>query len=232
MGSKDAVTLLNNVRDNLSEPLSAADMLISTAGSNFTNSYLLECLNKAKDRVWEIIKEAREDFFQTADTITINATTKEYALASNFRSIVGLKCTTGGYETLKLRRVDQGTREFQERDALPADGSQNGGELIYTIIAQSKIKFADFPPASLTLSYDYIRILADYTLSGSSTSDVDDEHREFMEAYATYKALLKNPEDKRLMGFKSDLARLEPNVARSVKIRNQRESVHVAPFSI
>lgn len=232
MGAKDAITLLNNVRDNLNETLDSTAMTDPTAGSNFTNRFLLECLNKAKDRVWEIIKGVREDFFQTSDTITLSSATKEYALASNFRSLVGMKCTTGGYESLQFRRTDQGTREFQDRDALPSGNSGNVYEMLYTIIAQSKIKFADFPPAALTVNYDYIRYLADYTLSGSSTSDVDDEHREYMEVYATYKALLKNPEDKRIAGFARDIERLEPKVIKSVKIRNQRESVHVEPFTI
>ena len=230
MGSKDAITLLNNVRFNLGEILDATSMTDSNAGTQFTNGFLLECLNKAKDRVWEIIKGVREDYFQTADTITITAATKEYALASNFRTLEGLKCTTGGYESMQFRRVDQGTREFQDRDALPADGSGDGRELLYCIIGQSKIKFADFPPTTLVLNYDYIKVLTDYTLSASSTSDVDDEHRDFMEAYATYKALLPRAGDLRIKNFAQEIIRLEPNVIKSVRIRNQRESIHVQPF--
>lgn len=230
MGSKDAITLLKNVRINLGESLTDADMTDLGAGVRWTNRDLLEFLNKGKDREAEILRAARENYFQVADSITINASTKEYALASNFRKLVGIKCSTSGYETLRFREVPQDTREFQGRDSIPAGDSTNNWELIYCIIAQSKIKFADFPPTTLSVAYDYIKVLADYTLSGSSTSDLDDENAEFREAYATYKALLVYPTEKGIPVWANDIKRLEMIVTKSVSKRNQRESVYVEPY--
>ena len=232
MGSKDAITLIGNVRDNLSEPLSAAELLNASAGSTWTNAVLLKNLNKAKDRAWAIIKRVRENYFQTSDTLSLVAGTKEYALATNFRHLVGIKCTTGGYESLRFRRSDQMTVEFQTVDAMPQNSGNAPSEMLYDIIAQSKIKFANYPPTTLTAAYDYIKSLSDYTLSGSSTSDIDDEHTEFMEAYATYKSLLVQPSDVRIKFWLTEIQRLEKVVEDSARQRNQRESRRIEAWSI
>lgn len=230
MGSKSATTLITNIRDELNEPLSASDLLVSTAGNIWTNSFLLENLNKGKDQLWDIIRRAREDYFQTSSTISITTSTKEYALVSDFRQLKGLKCTTQGYEYLLFRRVDQGTEEFQIRDAAPSPGNVNANEMIYDIIAQAKLKFADFAPAALTLNYDYIQILADYTLSGSSTTNINDELLDYAEAYAIYLSLLKNPEDKRIPLWRDRIKSLEEDVFMGVSKRNIRESRYAPPY--
>jgi hypothetical protein len=200
MGIKSAVLLISNIRENLNEPLSSSDLLVSNAGSNFTNSYLLECLNKAKDREWDIVRQVREDYFQiaAASPISLVTTTKEYSFASDFFQLVGLKCSTSGWERLRFRQVDQSSKEFQELDAIPLGESSDTDEMIYDIIGQSKIKFATYPPATLALAYDYIQTLPDYTLSASSTSDLLDVQAEYREAYSTWKALGKMPSDTRL----------------------------------
>lgn len=233
MGSKDAVKLLTNVRSNLSEPLSAADMLVAGAGSQWTNTELLEALNKGKDRLWDTIRMVREDYFQVAAVtpLSLVTTTKEYALVGAARQLVGIRCTTSGYEDIRFRRSDQSSREFQERNALPAGDNSNDRELIYDIVGTSTIKFADFPPTSLTVAYDYITYLSDYTLSGSSTVDINDELAEYMEAYATWKALGKMPSDTRLKYWASEVDRLETVALKSVSKRDIRESQYVEPYN-
>src|SRR3990167_5581702 len=232
MGSKDAVTLLTRIRSNLSEPLSAVDMLVAGSGSQWTNTELLAALNKGKDRLWDIIRMAREDYFQVAAVtpLSLVVATKEYALAGAVRQLVGLRCTTSGYEDLRFRRVDQSAREFQDRDALPAGDNTSDSEMIYDLIGTGTIKFADFPPTALTVAYDYIGYLSDYTLSGSSTVDINDELTEYMEAYATWKVLGKMPSDTRIKFWGSEITRLEVVALKSVGKRNIRESEYVEPY--
>ena len=174
MGSQAATTYIQNIRRNLNEEIT--DLTTAGSGVNWTNTGLLEYLNKAKDRCWNIVRKAREDYFETtADTsITLNTTTKEYTLPSGFRQLVGIKITQAGYESIKLRRVEQAVEEFKRRDALPS-GSESD-DMIYDIIGVNTIKFADYPQASMTTSIDYIGIVADFTLSGSSTlAAINDE---------------------------------------------------------
>lgn len=233
MGSKSATTLLTNIRSNLSEPLSAADMLVAGAGSQWTNTELLEALNKGKDRLWDTIRMVREDYFQVAAVtpLSLVTTAKEYALVGAARQLVGIRCTTSGYENIRFRRADQSTREFQERNALSAGDNSEDNEMIYDIVGTNTIKFADFPPTPLTVAYDYITYLLDYTLSGSSTVDINDELAEYMEAYATWKALGKVPSDTRLKYWVSEVDRLESVALKSVAKRDIRESEYVEPYN-
>lgn len=233
--SVPATTFIKNIRRNLAEPLSDAEILIGSSGSNWTNEEILEALNKSKDDAWDIIRSVREDYFQvTGATVSMSATVKEYTLATTFRQLQGLRITTSGYEYLKLRRVEQGTREFQETDALPLSNPSTTGELIYCIIetgGSSKIKFANYPPVALTLTYDYIKVLDDMTLSASSTIDIFDECRRFIEADATAELLGKNPEDKRFSRWEKKTERYEEKLKRSVSKRELRESSYVEPYN-
>lgn len=231
MGTKSAITLLTNVRDELNEPLSASDMLLPAAGSNFTNSFLLECLNKSKDRLWDMVRLNNENYFQTSTTISITPSTKEYPIgATDFRQLIGIKVTTSGYEYIRLRGVGQGTKEFQWRDSVPSGNTTYLDELIYDIISQTTLKFADFPPIALTLQLDYIQYLADYILSAASTVNLNDELAQYLEAHTCYLALLHTPEDKRIPLWREEIKRLEPIVIRSSGQRNLRDSEYVEPY--
>jgi hypothetical protein len=195
----------------------------------------LEAVNKAKDDAWDLIRETREDYFQvTGASLSLTTATKEYALAAGFRQLKGLRITTSGYEYMRLRRVEQDTKEFQDRDAVPAGDSQNNDELIYCVIdtgGSSKLKLADYPPTSLTLLYDYITVLADMTLSGSSTVDINDEIRRYIEADATADLLSKDAGDKRLPTWTRRSERYEGRVKKSVSKREIRESSYVPPYN-
>lgn len=231
MGSIAATTYIKNIRRNLNEEIGEDQLIIGGAGQNWTNTGLLEYLNKAKDRCWSIVRKAREDYFETTgDTgITLNSTTKEYTLPSGFRQLVGIKITQSGYESLKLRRVEQSQEEFKRRDALPSGNESD--DLIYDIIGVNTIKFADFPPTTLTTSVDYIGTVADFTLSASSTlAAINDEWKEFIEAYATWLALGKNPEDKRLAFWGAEVTRLSPETILNVSQRNLRDAKYVEPY--
>lgn len=232
MGSKDAITILTNIRSNLSEVLDAVEILIPEKGSQWTNSELLANLNKGKDRLWDIIRQDREDYFQV-DAVTplsLVPATKEYPLTALARQLVGMRCITSGYESLEFRRVDQSTREFKTRNALPSGQSVGIGELIYDVVGTNTVKFADYPPATLSVDYDYITALPDYTLSAVSTVDVNDEVVEYEEAYATWKSLIKVPSDTRVKFWGSEIARLEKVVLKSVSKRDIRQSEYVEPY--
>lgn len=235
MGSIAATTYIKNIRRNVNEPLQDVDILDPTAGSTWVNDEILEALNKAKDDAWDIIRSVREDYFQvTGASVSLVSSTKEYSLASGFRQLKGLRVTTSGYEYLSLRLLEQDTEEFQNRDALPLGDLSGTSELGYCIIetgGTSKIKFCDYPPTALTLLYDYIKVLPDFTLSGSSTTDINDECRRFIEARATETILDKNAADKRLPVWAARALKYEGILRKSVSKREIRESSYVQPYS-
>lgn len=232
-GTVPATTKIKHIRSNLNENLASDnDLILPGAGTVWLNSDLLEYLNKAKDRACSIVRQVREDYFQvTGATLSLVANTKEYSLATGARQLVGAKITTSGYEYMRFRAVSQSTREFQERDAVPAGDASELWEMIYDIIGVGKIKFADYPPRALTMSYDYIAQLADYTLATDSVLDINDEWREFEEAYATRLALIaKVGGDPRVPIWDNEIKRLEPILIKMASKRQIRESEYVEPF--
>lgn len=233
MGSLAATTFISNIRVNLNESHeSAADLLVPTAGSQWKNSELLENLNKSKDRLWEIIREVREDYFLTIGTsLNLTASAKSYDLAAGFRQLKAIKATTAGYEDLQFESLDQSSREWKERDALPASANADAGILYYDIVGTAKILFCNFPPAAITAVYNYVGILSDFTLSASSTVDIGDELREFLEGYATWLSFAKTPTHIAVPWWKEHLPLLERRVVKSVSKRQIRDPKRVAPFN-
>ena len=241
MGSQAATTYIKNIRVNIGESIADSLLTDATSGSQWTNSEILEYLNKAKNRAWELVKGVREEYFLvTGDTsIALLASTKEYSLPADFRQIKNIKVTTSGYEYLEFRKVDIAAQEFIARDREPS-GAITTDELIYDIIGTGKIKFADYPPASLATSLDYVKFVSDFTLAtDSALTDINDEWREFIEAYATMLAVGKNAVkgDTRLAYWTARLTDrpgmdgLETKLVKSVSKRDIRGSEYVEAFS-
>lgn len=232
MASPAATVLIKNVRINLNEPLAQdSDLLVASSGSNWLNSDLLVHLNRGKNRLWDLIRRVRENYFlTTGSSLSITSATKEFTLPTDFRQLVGIKCTTSGYEYLKFTASNTSDEEWKSRDAVPSGNSQNVDDLLYVIVGNSKIKFADYPPTSLTLSLDYINVLADFTLSASSTIDINDEQCDWLEAYVTKKALMKTPTDLRLPAWDAELDKLTLMVIDSVSGRQIRDAEYVEGY--
>lgn len=230
--SETGQSLIRTIRYNLDENLSDQDILSPDLGNKWTNTELLNRVNRAKDRAWQIIRGVREDYFITLGaTLSLVAGTKSYNLATGFRQLVAIKCTSSGYETLAFRAVGMDQQEWKERDRIPS-GNSPGMELIYCIVSAEPSKFltADFPPTSLTAEYSYIGTATDYALNGSTSSELPDEVREYMEAYATMMAYGKYSSDPNRKFWEKEVERLEPKLIESVSRRQIRDSKRVTPY--
>lgn len=227
-----ATTFIKNIRTYLSEPLgSDAELETAGAGTLWLNSELLENLNKSKNKLVDLVRKVREDYFETLDaTLNLNSTTKSYDLATLFKQLKGIRISTSGYEGLRFRFLEQETDKWKELDALPsADDSADA--LYYDVVGTKKLLLANYPPATLTAKYNYIGGLADFTLSTLSTLDLEDDWREFLEGYAVWLSLAKSPTDQRLPFWKSHLGDLEQRVRDSVAKRQIRDAKRVQPFN-
>jgi len=234
MGSIAATTLIKNIRENLNEPVLDSELTNADAGQQWKNSALLEHLNKGKDRLWDIIREVREDYFEeTSNTsVTLDGNTKIYSLPTNFRELISIKVTTSGYEYIGFRKVNQYNDEYKSLDKYTATSPNGTTEIIYDIVGTYKLKLANYPPATLATSIDYIKWLADYTLSASSTTDIMDEWREFMEGDATRRALMKTPTDPRLKTWQEEVKGiLTTNILKSVGKRDASARKYVEIFN-
>lgn len=240
MGSIAATTFIANIRTNLSEPIDSSQNEVATAGNEWTQSELLEYLNKAKDRLWDIIRKVREDYFVTVGaSLTIAANTKKHNLAAGFRQLTAIKITSSGYEDITFRSLDQTTDEWKKRDAVALNDTDETGIFYYDIVEEGgthKLLLCNFPTRAYTAEYNYVGVLADFTLSASSTLALNDELREFLEGYATWLALAKKPTDPRLGFWKDHLfspnaqVNLHQRVIDSVSKRQIRDPKYVEPY--
>ena len=82
----------------------------------------------------------------------------------------------------------------------------------------------------MTEEYNYIGVLADFTLSASSTIEIDDELRYFLESETTWLSLAKKPTDSRLAFWKDQRRDHEKRVIESVSKRQIRDPQRVEPF--
>ena len=235
MGSKAATTLIANIRENLNENIPTASLVDGNAGTKWKNTRLLEHLNKGKDRLWDLLRSVREDYFLITGnaSITLTSSTREYTLPTRFWQLRGIRVTTSGYEAMTFRHVDMSKEEWKDVYAQPqgSDSNLTEGDMIYDIVAQSVLKLANFPPTTLATSIDYIESLADYTLATDSTSNNPDVWAEYMEAYATLLALERDPADARIKIWKDKLLGLKGDVIKSVAKRQIRDAEFVEPYN-
>lgn len=232
MGTLPATTLIKNIREQLTDNIPDADLVLPDAGGQWRNSVLLEHLNKGKYRLEDLIRKVNENYFQQTGYagVTLNATTKIYDLPTSpqFLQLASIKVTTPGYQYMNFREVDQYDDEFKQADRDSTSVAGNDvTEMIYAIVGTGKIKFANFPPATLETSIDYIAQLADYTLSINSTSEIMDSWREYMEGYACMLSLARIPTDprypfwvKQVEGDEAGRGVLERKVLESVSQRD------------
>lgn len=234
MGTITATTIVQNIRDlYLGESVESSQLTSASAGVEFLNSQILVKINQAKNRLWDIINRANENYFMvTGDTssLALVASTKEYTLPARFWRLTGLKVTTAGYEHVQFKALKTSDAEFKLRDAIPSIENPDRRELGYCIVDSLTFKLCDFPPAALATSLDYIESLPDYALSGSSTVDLPDLWIEFIEKKAAFDLLIKKPEDKRRRELAAELRDMRPDIINSVSRRQIRDPIYVQPY--
>ncbi len=232
MGAQTVDTFVHNVRLILNETVS--DNLTPTVGTTYLNSDILTAINKAKNRCCTIIRRTRKNYFLvTGAQLAVVTGTKEYQLAQYFKQLRGLKCTTSGWEYLEFREVEMDSVEFQERDALPATDTDDFDEMIYTIYGSAPnayIKFADFPPAVLTFTYDYVQAVPDITLVQGATFPIDDDCNEYIENYAALVMLKAAPGDPRYKEIQSLIPELKEDVVENSSSRQIRDAEYVEEY--
>lgn len=234
--STDAITLIDGVRFYIEEPI-LENKTDGAAGGRYTQNQILASLNHGKNRLWDIFRTVKKDYFMTVgDTsLTLNATTKIYSFPATFRQLTALKVTTSGYESVRFRAIDMADQAFKLRDALPASSySDNGGasEILYCIVSTGKLRLADFPPTTLATSMDYIAWLADYTLSSNSTTEIPDEWEEFMKKYAAMDLTMTTPESPIYKTIAAQVQAMIPAIQGSISYRQIRDPKFVEPYEI
>lgn len=190
-------------------------------------------LNEGKDELVKIIREANENFFETASSGTISSTTTPNAsiitLPADFARLVNIKVTSTGYEDTTFQYRRQSDYRFQQ--ALLDGGSfaSGSGHFYYDFQGASTMLLA--PGANIDLLYtmDYLQTVADMTLPEDTPSQIPAEHHGFIVTWATVECMRKI-EDPRLSTYESKLEYQRTSVIAGVNTRQAKEPVFVTGF--
>lgn len=141
---------------------------------------LMSYINQAKDEIWTVIKELKDEYFQVFSQSTsptsdyyfppLTTNNREYTLPEDLRSIEFIEVVTPGYTDIEFKYRKLNSKDFREarKEANTLGGSQptnNVDEMIYSIAGQDQFVLASYPPADITITLWYTRALPDYEMS-------------------------------------------------------------------
>jgi hypothetical protein len=141
---------------------------------------LMSYINEAKDEIWSVIKELKDEYFQVFSQSTnstgdfyfpqLVTSTRQYTLPEDLRSIQFIEITTAGYTDIEFRFAPLNSDDFREARKQSntlggPDPTNNVDEIIYTIAGKDQFILASYPPANLSVTLWYTRALPDYEMS-------------------------------------------------------------------
>jgi hypothetical protein len=144
-----------------------------------TEAEKLRRLNEGKDRVWEIIRQDKKDYFiqssqatTAADDnyfATLTTTEREFDLPDDFQEMKLIEVTTSGYEDREFIEKPLAHPDFQAaRRTATAQGSSQPSSIdtyMYAIVGKKTMMFAQYLEAALTLKLWYVRSIPDFELA-------------------------------------------------------------------
>ena len=189
---KTLLDMRTAVRTNLDEP----------TASFWSDTQLTGFINRSKDRVWQEVRKANQDYFvvtrvsndgivsilgenYNCANFQVAINTLDFTLPPDFATMISNRCQTAGYEWLRLvfrRHSDPDFRRALEE-------TQNRTPRYYTLIGERTWRIAPRSDATLEWAITYAFIVPDLT---SSTSPLEMPHPLYMavEQYASAEALM------------------------------------------
>ena len=162
---------------------------------------LLTYINLAKDEIWSVTKDLKEQYFQTFSQSTsstadhyfpvLSTGVREYTLPSDLRSIEYIEVTSPTFQGNKFVYAKMNSPEF--RNARVAsnelggpDTNNNTNVFYYTIAGQDQFVMAQYPPAALQLTLWYTRGIPDLEMNSTITEILFPYNKKIAEYAAKY----------------------------------------------
>ena len=185
--------LIQSVRDNVNEQTTDA----------FSDALIARFVNRAKDRVWNEVRRAQQDYFlkslastagsqtllgQTyaASSLQITAGATELTLPHDLVAVKYIEAITSGYETVKFRHVDLAEAEFRRLREITTNSTPT--EFVWDVINERTFIFAPTSDTVLDTRLFYFFKIGD--LVSGDTLQMPPPLDHGVEAYATSELLL------------------------------------------
>lgn len=235
MGSKSAIDLVRSIRNYLEEPLSEGELLVSTAGSGWKNSNILEQINDAKDEAQFLIRKANEDYFLVVGNTSVSLTVSDrsYTLPSDFLTLKNIRVTTTGYERTKFTPKDSSSPEFVHNYSIPQSEGGSTFHFYFDIVADRTLLISNFPAVAMATEIDYIKFLTDYTLATDSTLDIKDVLLRYIKLDATCRCLAQKGKEynDKFQKFQALKMEARASLIDEVSPRQIKESERITPYA-
>jgi hypothetical protein len=165
---------------------------------------LMSHLNMGKDEVWMVMKDLKEEFFQTASQSTnasadyyfppLTTGVRQYTLPEDLRSIEFIEVTTPNYQGASFTYAKMNSTEFKEARKISnelggPDPNTDFNNYIYTIMGQDQFVMAQYPALDLTITLWYTFALPDFEM-GDEISQILFPFVKKIAEYAAKKAML------------------------------------------
>lgn len=199
----------------------------------FQEPLLVAALNEGKNELVKIIKQARENFFESTGTGTITAVAKpnpsDITLPTDFAELRQLAITTAGFEDIGFVKQSQSHPLFVQ--ALLDGGSFGTGQgmFYYDFVGLTTLRLAPGSDTDLAYRIDYISMVADMTKPDDYPVGIPSEHYDFIVTWAIADCL-RSIGDPKLIAYENKLKFQAESVMASVGSRQVREPRFVRAF--
>lgn len=194
---------------------------------------LISYVNVAKDELVSVMRQAREDYFLTSTTSTVQTAAapnpSTVSLPSDFLELKELKITTSGYEDIDFLASDRTRTQF--RNALIDGGSFGNGSgiCLYDIYGNTTLMLAPGFDVALDLEITYIKDVADLHLPTDEPTDIPSSLHSYIPISAACQAL-RSLGDPRLSTFEAFRLEQINDVRATIQPRQVREAKYVVGF--
>jgi hypothetical protein len=199
----------------------------------FSEPEIIADLNEGKNELVKIIRQARENYFETSVARTISTTTSpnysSIALPADFSEMRDIKVTNAGYEDIGFLKMSQSDERFKQALIDGGNFSAGHGIFFYDFYGESSIIFSPGADLDLGVNLLYIQTIPDMALPTDYPTGIPIEHSDFMVTWAVTESLRKLA-DERLGSFESKRDFQQEAIINSINSRQIKEPQFVVGF--
>lgn len=219
---------------NLQQILFSARAKLKDLGmKRWRESELVAAANEGKNVLVQLIRQARQDYFEISVSITIPVAVapnaSEATLPADFVQVKDLEITTADYEWIQFLNLDRTDPRFKY--ALREGGTFLSGEgtFFYDIVGKTKIVFSPGSDIALACKLSYIQNVADMAYPTDTPSPIPVEYHDFIVSFIVCECQ-RETNDPQLVGNLDKLQRQKESIAMSVADLQVREPNYVRGF--
>ena len=204
---------------------------------------LMTHINLAKDSIWEILSQLKDELFQVKSQSTnssadfyfapLVAGTTDYTLPDDLRSLEYVECTNPNFTGIRFVYKKNNDPDFRAQrnsyDEQPSTSGYGDQTFFYTIMGRNQFVLAKAPSQALTLVLWYTRAIPDFETSDTIT-EILFPYSKHMAQFAAKSAMLSAQDPAQFAIWKADWRDAVINMVQGAGARNDADATFVQDF--